>query len=83
MPSLSNVADRLVTLRGGLVVPLAALQVAWSLEDRGARFELADDDRILVRPASVLTDEDRQNIQRWRGALRAIVAYEVPDDARA
>jgi len=44
-----------VVLRGGCVVPLAALQLAWSLFDRG--FSLTPEgDRLLVRPPCCLNE---------------------------
>ena len=72
--------SKVVTLRGGVVVPLSALRLAWALEDRGRRFAILDDGALSVRPRSALTDEDREAIRRQE--LRAIIAYRVPDDAR-
>lgn len=77
---MQSSCDRFVTLRGGLVVPLDAFNLALDLERRGARIELADGDRLWVRPRSVLTDADREAIRRWRHHFRAIVSYQVPND---
>jgi hypothetical protein len=66
----------LVPLKGGLVVPLDALLLAWSLEDRGATFALDGDELIVDTPqAAVLTNEDRMAIRRWRAHLIAIITY--------
>ena len=37
-PVSDEVATAFVVLKGGLSVPLEALQLAWALEDRGATF---------------------------------------------
>jgi hypothetical protein len=62
----------LVTMRGGIVFSVAALQVAWDLEDRGLQLA-ADGDRLLVGPRGLLTDADRENIRRWQRHLIEIV----------
>ena len=41
--------SELVYLRGGLTVPLAALEILWNLENRGATFRIDGDD-IVIRP---------------------------------
>jgi hypothetical protein len=51
-------AVALVALKGELVVPLEALQLAWSLEDRGGRLELDGDDLVLHTAPGLLTDAD-------------------------
>lgn len=72
---MSASTDAYVTLKGGLVVPLPALQVAWGLEDRGFDLHLADDGALLVSPRDAITDEDRAVIRRWKLHLAALVAY--------
>ena len=66
--------SRFVTLTGGLIVPLAALQALLALEDRGLRFTLDGDD-IVAHPRQLLTDEDRQMIRSWRPHIVALIAY--------
>lgn len=60
-PASERIATAFVVLKGGLIVPLEALQLAWALEDRGATFE------------------DRTAIRQWRGHLKAIASYRVPE----
>ncbi len=69
----------LVMLKGGLTVPLAALQLAWLLEDRGAVFLVEGGDLIVDGPAGFLTDGDRAQIRRWREHLKAIASYQAPE----
>jgi hypothetical protein len=66
-----------VTLRGGLTIPLGALLLAWSLEDRGAVLMVEQGQLVVDGPSGFLTDEDRGNIRRWREHLKALVAYEA------
>ena len=65
-----------VTLRGGLTLPLAALRLAWDLEDRGLHMTVLDD-RLIVGPRELLTDADRDLIRRWKLHLMAIVTYDA------
>ncbi len=74
MPTIAPVSE-LVTLRGGLVVPVEALRVLWLLEERDFDVRLADDGALLVAPGSKLTTDDRAAIAQHRDALRELVAY--------
>ena len=74
MPTTVPVSE-LVTLHGGLAVPVEALQVLWSLEERGFDVRLAEDGVLLVAPGSKLTTEDRQAIRHHRAELRQLVTY--------
>ena len=65
--------SKFVTLRGGLTVPLAALQLALDLEGREIHLAL-DGDGLSAGPRERLTDADRSEIRRWKLHLRAIVA---------
>ena len=67
--------SELVTLRGGLAVPVVALRVLWGLEERHFDVRLADDGALLVAPGSKLTAGDRAAIAEHRDALRDLVAY--------
>ena len=64
----------------GLTVPLPALQLLWSLEDRGFQMTLSTDEAFLVDPIDALTDVDRAGIHRWRRHLAALVALEPPEE---
>ncbi len=72
-------ATEFVVLKGGLTVALEALQLAWSLEDRGATFAVDGEDLIVEGPAGLLTDENRTAIRRWRQHLKAIASYRVSE----
>jgi hypothetical protein len=74
-----GIANAFVVLKGGLTVPLEALQLAWALEGRGATFAVDGEDLIVEGPRSFLTDEDRAAIRRWQGHLKAIASYRVPE----
>ena len=79
----SGVTDRsekLVTLRGGVTVPVLALRILWALEERYFDVRLANNGVLLVAPGSKLTTHDRAAIAQHREALRALVASrdEVP-----
>jgi hypothetical protein len=71
-----------VTLKGGLVVPLEALELAWSLEGRGAVFAVEGDQLVVDAPSTTLTPTDRAGLRRWKHHLIAIVSYR-PRDAEA
>jgi hypothetical protein len=72
-------AQAFVTLKRGLMLPLEALQLAWSLEDRGARLSV-DGDAILVDgPPDLLTEADCAAIHRWKRDLILVVTYQPPD----
>ena len=68
-------AFELVTLRGGLVVPVEALRILWLLEERDFDVRLAHDGALLVVPGSKLTTDDRRTIRRHRDDLRQLVRY--------
>ncbi len=68
-------ASDYVMLRGGLTVPVAALQVLWSLEHRGVSLRLDDEDVIIANPRAKLTDEDRVAIRRWKLHVVALLQY--------
>jgi hypothetical protein len=63
-----------VCLRNGPTVPLAPLQLLWRLEDRGLRFRLDGDD-LVISPKEHLTDDDREQLRRWKAHVRVIVDY--------
>jgi hypothetical protein len=61
-------------LKHGFVVPLTALRLAWRLEDAGCVLK-ADGDRLVIEPATRLTEADRADVARWREDLKAIARY--------
>jgi hypothetical protein len=78
MPTVSE-ATELVTLTGGLVVPLPVLEVLWRLELRGARFGL-DGETVTVSPRGLVSDDDRAVIQNYRSDVIAVLRYQANDD---
>jgi hypothetical protein len=75
---VSMSASDFVTLIDGPVVPLAALRLAWSLEDRGLTLRLDKAGGLLVGPGVQLTAEDRALIHAHRDELIALVRYTPP-----
>lgn len=68
-----------VMLRGGLSIPLPALQLAWSLEDRGIHLRTDAHHQLVVPHGPKLTDADRMAIARWHLHLAAVVEYIAPE----
>jgi TubC N-terminal docking domain len=73
-------APEVVTLKGNVTVPLPALQLIWSLEDRGFDLSLDEDEGLTILPIDQLTETDRAGLHRWRRELATIVAYACPPD---
>jgi len=69
--------QRFVPLRGGFVVPVEALALANSLEQRGATLFVNGADLIVDAPEELLIDSDAQ-IHRWKRHLIAIATYRAP-----
>jgi len=78
-PASEGIATTFVVLKGGLTVPLEALQLAWALEHRGATLAVDGEDLVVEGPQGLLTEDDRAAIRRWRGHLKAIASYCVPE----
>ena len=68
-------ASEIVTLAGGLSVPLPALELLWRLENEGFDIRLDDDGSVLIGPQQRLSQDDRQAITEHRDHLRALVRY--------
>lgn len=68
----------LVCLRGGLVVPVGALQILWALEDRGFTLKRDADGYLVVAPRERLTSADFTAIRRHRNELLALLDYVPP-----
>jgi len=73
-------ADRVVTLKGGLTVPVAAFLLALDLEARGIALAVDAEHEFKVPTDPRLLPADRAAIRRWRRHLGAIVEYRVPDE---
>ena len=71
----------LVSLKGGLVVPVPALRLALDLEGRGFRMGLDEHRQFVIEPTSTLTEADLVAIARWRLHLGAIVTYDADTHA--
>ena len=75
MPTLTASEVETVMLKGGVSVPLPALQLLWNLENRGLTVKLDDTGALLVGPRGRLTPRDRGAIQRNRDTLARLVTY--------
>ena len=67
-----------IELKGGLLVESEAMALLVGLEMRGCAFRMKGE-RLVINPASVVTDEERAAIERLRPHLLAILGYEVPE----
>ena len=74
MATTSSVSE-IVTLNGGLSVPLPALELLWRLERDGFDIRLDDDGSVLIGPRQRLSQDDCQAITEHRDHLRALVRY--------
>jgi len=82
-PALLAVLDpsvRFVTLKGGLIVPAAALVLAIDLEMREIPLAVDGEGEFIIPVTPKLLPADDAAIRRWRRHLAAIVAYRVPDE---
>jgi hypothetical protein len=70
----SSVSE-IVTLNGGLSVPLPALELLWRLERDGFDIRLDDDGSVLIGPRQRLSQDDCQAITEHRDHLRALLRY--------
>jgi hypothetical protein len=73
--STTDVADRFVTLRSGMVVPAPAFCLLLDLERRDVHVRREGDSGLVVGPSCRLTDEDRVAIRRWKTHLLMLVNY--------
>ncbi len=73
--NLTSSRSEFVALKGGLAVPLAALQLLWRLEDRGLEVRLSERGGLLVGPRAELTPDDRAAIREHKPVLVTLVAY--------
>ena len=77
-----NDIDDLVILRGGLTLPLPAVELALDLERRGIRLWTEDGEVLFVGPPKQLTDDDRVALRRWKPHVLALLAYEADSPER-
>ncbi len=73
MPTCSE--SILVTLKGGHVAPLAAIELLLDLERRAFRLESVDGGRLRVTPHELLTPEDRAAIRQHKPELMRLMTY--------
>ncbi len=73
-------ASDYVPLKGGLCVPLAPMLLVWQLEARGVHLH-RDGDDIYVTPWSGVTEQDREELKRWKAHILALLDYEAPEVA--
>ena len=65
--------DRSIVLRAGIVAPIEALELLWSLESRGLEVTL-EGEQLAVGPRNLITDADRVAIRQCSGHLQTVVA---------
>ena len=68
-------SNDLVTLKGGMVIPMVVIGRVIDLEFRGAHFSLEDGERFRVTPPAVLTADDVQFLRAHRTQVRDAIAY--------
>jgi hypothetical protein len=74
MANVSEAAAPIVTLRGGLAVPVDAVLLLLNLEARGVRLEHVGADIVIYR-GSPATDEDRVAPRRYKPHILALLDY--------
>ena len=68
-----------IDLRGGLVLPVAAIDLAVELKWRGVHLSVGPQGTLIAEPGCLLTEDDRARIRRWKWHLQAIVTYAPPE----
>jgi hypothetical protein len=66
-----------VVLKGGFEIPLAALRLAWRLEEAGITLLLAEGGKLFVRPADKVSPEDFALLRQHGHDLKRLVRYRV------
>ena len=64
--------DRSIVLRAGIVAPIEALELLWSLESPGLEVTL-EGERLAIGPRHLISDHDRAEIRRLSGHLQTCV----------
>ena len=67
-----------VTLKMGPTLPVEAIELALSFEERGIPLDTDNDQLVLDEGDEHLTDADCEGISRWRRHLAVIVEYGAP-----
>jgi hypothetical protein len=71
---MARSTNPIITLRCGWCIPLAALQLAWRLEDQGYTFKL-DGPRLLVAPYERLTPDDLTALRAWKADICSLLRH--------
>lgn len=66
-------------LRGGVIVPVAAILLALRLEERGIRLYIDKDDHLRAGPSDRINEADKADIRAHLRDLRAIASYVAPE----
>ena len=73
-------ASELVCLKGGMVVPLAALTVLLAAEDRGYRLAVDGDDLIVTaEPGNPLDRQILAALKAWKAHVRMLLTFTLDD----
>lgn len=67
--------SELLTLKGGLTLPLGVIRRMIEIEAKGGAFTLLADGHFRVLPVSVLTTDDAAFLRAHRALVRSAVAY--------
>lgn len=66
--------DTTITLKGGFVVRVEALRLAWRLEEIGVSMRV-DGDALVLRPREHVPSEDVPLLRRYRREIMQIIQY--------
>jgi hypothetical protein len=73
---MSESDDRLVYLRGGLVLPAAAVIATLHLEAAGHQLRLDGDDAVIERAKGIDIDAaDLAMLKRWKPWVKLLITY--------
>jgi hypothetical protein len=75
MNGTDDLDDRVVCLRGGVVVPAPAYVLLLDLERRDIHISREGADTLVVGPPERLTDADRALIRHWKQQLLLLLDY--------
>lgn len=66
--------DTPITLKGGFVVPVEALRLAWRLEEIGISMRV-EGNVLVLRPRDRIPPEDLPTLRRYQRDIMRIVEY--------
>ena len=75
-------ASGYVELRGGLMVPVDALRLAWALTDRDLILSQEGDKLRIIGPNGckpAFSESEITEIHRWKRHLLSLIAYRAPE----